>query len=489
MKRKTSRIALMTALFLTLFATQNAYADPCTFVSPIVQVLESKDSTAPNGDKFCVKVINLSMDIEINGGNKWTYIHLWRTQDYHTLAPAYSLANGAPTTTNILGNNLLTLGLNYVNAPYLSATYPPDANENPRMLDASDGVGFTMTPIPNSQATHFIFTNIRIVTPGVCDPNQTFKGDAWSAQPPHGRNLGCFLPGGFTFATSDPTVLSNIQCAPDGQSNILNFSVTANGTGNSIEFQFDIYAKNNPTTEFNPVNELLVYSGTTTYTVTEGSTSPLNFTSSASPATGYISIPAIYPAPYSTTVPDKYRDVYIVVKNIRITNGGTITTIDNALVTPNDNICQALPVTFGTINAANRDGKLVVDWLALTEENVSHYNVEASIDGKTWKEIGRLASKAENGNSTATLSYQLVIGLPLSLAAVGFALILMFPAFKSRKIHVMALLIAIGTIVACTQSAKEVDITKQDTLFVRIAQYDKDSNTPQYSNIMKVIKE
>ncbi|MFV0604628.1 MAG: hypothetical protein ACK5NK_02190 [Niabella sp.] len=479
MKRKLNILkkTIGLALFgLTMLLSTKAFSQACTFVSPLVQVITSKDTTI-GGVAYCKSIIDLSVDIDVNGGNKWTYIHLWTTSTY----PSWDYSNnGAPTTANALSNNLLTLALQYGNtAPTLSTTYPPDGAEN--VQDAADGVTFTQSPISGSTATHFTFHNVALLVPGVCDPSTSFKGDSWSSQANNGKTVQCSLTG-FSFAIADPTVEGGILC---GTNNVLDFTVTANGTGNVISFQFDVYANTNNATAFDPNLDTKIYNGTTTYTIdqtTASAPSSLSFSSST--------MSLIYPAPYSTTIPQKYQDIYVVLKNITITNGSTTTNIDNALVHAFANQCQALPNVFGTITALYKGGSLFINWESASEDNVKEYIIQASKDGVKWKDIGRLDPKSVNGNSTNSLLYEFIISSPITMGAVGLAFaLLLLPAFKSRLARGLLLIVVIsGVILACSKNSKEVK-TDKDTLFIRIAQYDKDSNVPIYSKTIRVVNQ
>lgn len=164
----------------------------------------------------------------------------------------------------------------------------------------------------------------------------------------------------------------------------------------------------------------------------------------------------------------------------------------------NNTVCNftttlALPVTYaeGSIKAILSGGKLTIDWQTLSETNNAKFVVLGSADGVKWSEIGTVKSQAVNGNSDRALNYQLVVGLPVSIAALSFALLLFFPAFKSRVVRVALLAVMVGAIaVACNKGGKgEVDVNKDGVNYVRLAQYDKDGNTPKLSKIVKVVKE
>jgi hypothetical protein len=61
-----------------------------------------------------------------------------------------------------------------------------------------------------------------------------------------------------------------------------------------------------------------------------------------------------------------------------------------------------LPVTFGDIQAYQKNQDVQVDWQILTEADIKLYEVERSTDGQNFIQIGTVASK---GNSTDVLNY------------------------------------------------------------------------------------
>lgn len=65
----------------------------------------------------------------------------------------------------------------------------------------------------------------------------------------------------------------------------------------------------------------------------------------------------------------------------------------------------ALPVSISSFSAAVANKKVQIKWSTSTEVNNSSFEVEKSVNGKDFSSIGRIASKAINGNSTSTLEY------------------------------------------------------------------------------------
>ncbi|MCF3109493.1 hypothetical protein LL912_11990 [Niabella sp. CC-SYL272] len=463
-------------------------AAPCTFVSPLIQV-QGTSNVMINGQPYCRTTLTLSVDIDVNGGNKFTYIHVWTATGYHN-GQNWTYSNQAPTSANILGNALFTLALDYTNVsnPVLSSVYGPDNTVN--VLDASDGITFSKTPVPNSTATHFTFQNIVIDLPGACNTSAPplFKGDSWSAQDNNGKIVACALPG-FVFSAADPSVVALIGCGnPDP--NILNFTVTANGIGNSINFAFDVYQETDGIAGYSATDTKIYDGGATLYTVVQGaSNSSITFSSaSGTNDATHIYLPAIYPAPYSTNNPDRIKDLYVVVRNISITNGGTTTNVDFGLVTPAVNTCSPLSAAIDNVAASRKNDQIVVNWRTLTEKNNKEFVVEASNDGKNWTAIGKLNSKGVDGNSDLPIDYSLALGIPASLAAIGLGGLFLLTLVRSRWAKVLAIAVIVVAAASCLKDGKNVDVNRGQTIFVRIAQYDQ-AGTVQYSKVVTVVND
>jgi hypothetical protein len=65
-----------------------------------------------------------------------------------------------------------------------------------------------------------------------------------------------------------------------------------------------------------------------------------------------------------------------------------------------------LPVEMSAFNASlSADGQALLHWSTFTEKNCSHYNIQRSVDGITFSNIGSLKSKSTNGNSDEVLEY------------------------------------------------------------------------------------
>lgn len=155
---------------------------------------------------------------------------------------------------------------------------------------------------------------------------------------------------------------------------------------------------------------------------------------------------------------------------------------------------DVLPVDFGEINAAVKGSSLFVNWRTLSETNNSHFEIEASMDGKVFVKIGEVKSNAEDGTSASPISYQFSTTEQNARATAGllaFAVIATVAAAgKNRKLSVyvaIAMLIAIAP-VACRKN-DSTDLTgNSQKLFIRIKQVDKDG-TFKYSKTVQVVQE
>ncbi|WP_300597064.1 hypothetical protein [Niabella sp.] len=148
-----------------------------------------------------------------------------------------------------------------------------------------------------------------------------------------------------------------------------------------------------------------------------------------------------------------------------------------------------LPVTFESITALKKNNQLQVNFTTASENNSKEYVVEGSSDNVSWTAIGKVDSKAVNGISSEPLDYSLTIGLPVSMAALGLGGLFMLTLVRSRWARVLALLVIVVAAVSCLKDGKSVDVEKGSVGYIRIAQYDKDSNIPAYSKVITVVND
>jgi hypothetical protein len=73
----------------------------------------------------------------------------------------------------------------------------------------------------------------------------------------------------------------------------------------------------------------------------------------------------------------------------------------NLMITGN-----ALPVTLAEFKGERMGTANKLSWVTSTESNNRGFDLERSVDGRTYSAIAHIASKAENGNSNTALNYQ-----------------------------------------------------------------------------------
>lgn len=152
--------------------------------------------------------------------------------------------------------------------------------------------------------------------------------------------------------------------------------------------------------------------------------------------------------------------------------------------------CNPTPVTFSQINATFKNDLLTVNWKTDTESNNDFFEVQFSVDGQKFVSLGRVDSKAMNGNSSTGLEYNftyqwthiLWMGLPFILALYK---VREHNNAKYKKWIISGVLILMMSFASC----KKVNLTVQElpkqAIQVRVAQIDRDGSI-SYSKIVGV---
>ena len=184
----------------------------------------------------------------------------------------------------------------------------------------------------------------------------------------------------------------------------------------------------------------------------------------------------------SLSGPDEYSDG--MIDEVRIYNRALRDSELSVLPPVTDDI--TLPVSFGVVAAAVKDKTLQVNFTCLTEKNNNRFIIEASPDGKRFKEIGTLKSVAGNAGVPVSYSFSLDIS---SLGMTGFGLlaILLLPAYKkNRHLPAAAMLVSIILVFSCTKTSIESLPGTTGNIYIRIAQVDNDG-TKTYSKIIQAV--
>lgn len=75
-------------------------------------------------------------------------------------------------------------------------------------------------------------------------------------------------------------------------------------------------------------------------------------------------------------------------------------------------LASILPVTFVSFEAKNVHNQVQIDWKTASEHINMGFDVQHSLDGKTWESISFVQSKSINGNSNRPLEYQFTHSQP-----------------------------------------------------------------------------
>ncbi|MCH5718028.1 DUF3472 domain-containing protein [Niabella hibiscisoli] len=160
---------------------------------------------------------------------------------------------------------------------------------------------------------------------------------------------------------------------------------------------------------------------------------------------------------------------------------------------------QALPVTFGIINAHIKADILKVNWNSLAETNNDFFDIEASVNGTVFKKIGTINSKAANGNSSTAIDYSFDINVSdiagkLGIPAFAAFLVIGFIGinFKRRNFRNFAFatsLFLTAGIQACDKNpAEALTNDEKEKIFIRIAQVDQNGNTTYSTTVTAIVE-
>lgn len=182
--------------------------------------------------------------------------------------------------------------------------------------------------------------------------------------------------------------------------------------------------------------------------------------------------------------PNVYVDSVVMTHIIRSNRNDINAAVSIGDFKWSDNI--TLPVVFGTISAAISGTTLQVHWQTLSEKNNDYFEIQVSEDGKNFKTIGTVKSKAANHNSDIPITYQFATtGNRYTFIGLGVIAFLGALLFGRRNKWIFGVLLLTLTIasVACTRNDQTI-ISNKKNVFVRIIQVDIDGTT----TASKVIK-
>jgi hypothetical protein len=362
-------------LTLMIFASAGLMAKlsaQCTLSNLVVDL---NSANYVNGN--CQVNINITFDISNNNGNKYIFIHLWKSSDYNFVNYSYSKG---PKLSDIDGANhthgpVATIAIdNSGTGAYLS-TYSSD----PTHIIPVVGSSLTKTNITNGY--HFVLSGLSFNVPGACN-GMVLQGDVWSTQSNASQpSVHCVSKGILFYG--DPTINGQITCTNPHQFQVLLNTVSST----NITTDYKVYLDYPPVGTLNLVGppggaDTLIY--TSTSFILNAST-PYN--------SGLISY-----LPYSNRKPSADQPILVQVNS----SSGSFnkTTYQNIF-----NSCIPLPVTFNSFVAQrNNVSSVKLIWQTSSEVNNSGFNVERNLGGN-WEQVAFVPSQASGGNSSSLLTY------------------------------------------------------------------------------------
>jgi len=150
-----------------------------------------------------------------------------------------------------------------------------------------------------------------------------------------------------------------------------------------------------------------------------------------------------------------------------------------------------LPVGLGAVVASSKANAVHVKWTTISEQNNDHFEIQASVDAKTFVTLGTVNSKAVNGNSNEVLSYEFSADMAQHKALTGMALlsVLGIPLLVIRrtKVKALALFVCLSLLfVSCNKNSDELNSPDKKDLFIRVMSLDKDGRQHLSSVVLAV---
>lgn len=341
----------------------------CTLTDLAIEL----NSVGPNGMN-CTVNVNVSFKIDRNNGNKYTYVHLWATNNYPTNI-AYKFAPDAGE----LGAVLATLAIDTDGAVSLLSDYEGDASITPLFA------GLTiMEEDLGGKLSRITISNIQFTVPGACETLPVIKGDVWSTQAQSGKQPVHCVNRGLTLQVADPMITGKINCnEPDGP-RTYDLDIVSTST-NPFQVSYSLYLDDGVLTggnaTFSNTDELIYSAG------------PINL-SSSQPIRSK-------DEPYNYDFLEDKRSIWVVL---------TSPSLPNAIIAELKNNCIiTLPVTLARFGGSLLDNAVSLSWTTSEEAGASHFDIERSTNAREFVQLGRVQAK---GNSAASQQYQFLDNRP-----------------------------------------------------------------------------
>ncbi|MBL7732852.1 MAG: T9SS type A sorting domain-containing protein [Chitinophagaceae bacterium] len=329
----------------------------------------------------CHVVFDLSWEQEVNNGNKYAYVHLWTSANYHTpaanWATMYSNPAAYPKAADLI-NALATIAIfdNGTATPFIGTKYPPDELF---VIPLTAGLSVVKTPLTGGLRERMTIFNIDLVL-GSCTDVIAVKGDVWASQASNGKNVHCASQG-LSFNLNNPRVIGFKVCEPRS----VTFGITNNDPATAIKVYYNLY-KDDGDNIFEP--------GVGTHL--DGDPILTSADIDIAPLATYAVTRMSYPG---NDLPGESGSLWIeVITKVPVYSFAMI----SELLDPG---CVPLPVQLTSFSAERNGATVLLKWTTATEINCKGFRIERKT-GNGWITAGFVNSAALNGMSTEKLDYQ-----------------------------------------------------------------------------------
>jgi hypothetical protein len=322
----------------------------------------------------CNFKIDLSFNLQGNGGNKITTLYVYNTADYNDLPANFYGQNNNRVPTSSELNNAKTLATIKINTDSILTVYNYQKVSNgfERPNSMQSGLSYSV----DASSGQITIKEVS-VTLANCHTLTTLRADVLSSQSPDLSSVGCIAKG-VTFSPNEPIIrVMNKGC---GASRIL---TTTFITTQVRKINFKAYKDVAPFKQFTAADTIASNAVSSPYTTTTGMNNNTG---------DYRSV-----GDYEYNVQNGEQfNVWVVAYTSDVPN------VSVALAT---NTCAPLPTTFRSISAQRVKQNVLVKWETAMEENNHGFNVQRKVGNGEWQNVSFVASQAKNGSSANLLSY------------------------------------------------------------------------------------
>lgn len=335
--------------------------------------IELKSAVPVSGG--CRVLFNFSWTQEVNGGNKFAYLHLWNSSQYPDLKAngnAYTNPPDYPTASDLVtALATITIDGNGTTTPVIGTEYHPE----PAVAVLTSGLIVRKENINLSQERMTV-ENIILIIPNCSGSGIT--GDIWASQADNGKNVHCVSSGVSVFV-GNPRVAGSLICSVPRLYNV----EISNLATSAITVSYNVYIDEGDGT-YEPFSHDLK--------ITTSPVGPFDIAAGAVYQSGIRSYP-----PYSSQKPYSDHGLWVEVITVGLTNK-TINFIENN--------CIPLPVHFLSFTAQRSGSIVTLKWQTAAEENNTGFEVQLRATDGDFETLAFIPTQAPGGNSQSQLNYR-----------------------------------------------------------------------------------